>query len=74
MGKKVIIGITGASGSIYGKLLLEKLAGLRDQISDCGVIFSENSIPVWKFELGSFDPSSLPFNTYDPKDSPFQHL
>jgi len=68
MGKKVIIGITGASGSIYGKLLLEKLAGLRDQISDCGVIFSENSIPVWKFELGSFDPSSLPFNTYDPKD------
>jgi len=68
MGKKIIIGITGASGSIYGKLLLEKLYSLKDQISDCGVIFSENSIQVWKFELGSFDPSSLPFTTYDPKD------
>ncbi|MBC8314925.1 MAG: UbiX family flavin prenyltransferase [Bacteroidales bacterium] len=68
MGKKLIVGITGASGSIYGKLLLEKLDGLRDQISDCGVIFSENAIKVWEFELDSFDPSSLPFTTYDPND------
>ena len=65
---KIIIGITGASGSLYGKLLLEKLDSLRDQISDCGVIFSENAIPVWEFELGPFDPASLPFTTYDPKD------
>ena len=65
---KLIIGITGASGSLYGKLLLEKLDSLRDQISDCGVIFSENAIPVWEFELGPFDPASLPFKIYDPKD------
>ena len=68
MSTKIIVGITGASGAIYGKLLLEKLDGLRDQISDCGVIFSENSIKVWEFELGSFDPSSLPFTTYDPNN------
>lgn len=49
---KIIIGITGASGAIYGKMLLERLQGLTDQIETCGVIFSENAKAVWKFELG----------------------
>jgi 4-hydroxy-3-polyprenylbenzoate decarboxylase len=49
---KIIIGITGASGAIYGKMLLERLQGLQDQIETCGVIFSENARAVWKFELG----------------------
>ncbi|MCX6303874.1 MAG: UbiX family flavin prenyltransferase [Bacteroidetes bacterium] len=49
---KVIIGITGASGAIYGKLLLERLDALQDQVEACGVIFSENAKAVWKFELG----------------------
>lgn len=66
--KKVIVGITGASGAIYGKLLLDRLAGLGDQVADCGVIFSAASIPVWEYELGSFDPGSIPFRVYDPAD------
>jgi flavin prenyltransferase len=49
---KIIIGITGASGAIYGKLLLQRLEGLEDQVETCGVIFSENARAVWKFELG----------------------
>ena len=52
---KLIIGITGASGAIYGKLLLERLDGLYDQIETCGVIFSENAKAVWKYELNE-DP------------------
>jgi len=52
---KIIIGITGASGAIYGKLLLERLKGLEDQTETCGVVFSENAKAVWKFELGE-DP------------------
>lgn len=52
---KIIIGVTGASGSIYGKKLLERLSGLEDQVETCGVIFSENARAVWKFELGE-DP------------------
>lgn len=67
-GKRLIIGITGASGAIYGKLLLERLETLRNQLAACGVIFSDNAIPVWKFELGSFDPDSIPFPVYDPHD------
>ena len=66
--KKVIIGITGASGAIYGKLLLDKLMLLQEQISECGVIFSDNAKDVWKFELGSFDVSLIPFKIYKPDD------
>ncbi len=50
--KKIIIGVTGASGAIYGKLMLERLQVLQDQVETCGVIFSENAKAVWKFELG----------------------
>ena len=52
---RLIIGITGASGSIYGKLLLERVAGMTDQIETCAVVFSENAKLVWKYELGE-DP------------------
>jgi 4-hydroxy-3-polyprenylbenzoate decarboxylase len=68
MKQKIIIGITGASGSIYGKNLLEKLLTMQDQIADCGVIFSTNAIDVWKFELGEFDARKIPFTVYSPDD------
>lgn len=68
MKKHIIIGITGASGALYGKLLLDRLAGLRDQIAECGVIFSATSLPVWEYELGALDPATIPFRVYDPGD------
>ena len=64
--QKVIIGVTGASGSVYGKLLIEKIYALKDQVEDCGIIFSDNAKAVWKFELGSFDNSAFPFKVYEP--------
>lgn len=66
--KKIIVGITGASGAVYGKVLLESLAGLRDQVEACGVIFSDNAIAVWEYEIGPFDPASVPFTVYKPND------
>ncbi len=68
MKQKLIIGITGASGTIYGKMLLEKLALLKDQTEETAVVFSENAKAVWKFELGSFDPAGFPFRIYRPDD------
>jgi flavin prenyltransferase len=55
---KLIIAVTGASGAIYGKLLLERLAGIREQVETCGVIFSENARDVWNYELGE-DPDGV---------------
>jgi flavin prenyltransferase len=68
MKQKIIIGITGASGAIYGKLLIEKLAALKDQVDECGIIFSENAKAVWTYELGEPDPDRIPFKFYQPDD------
>lgn len=65
---KIIIGITGASGSVYGKLLLEKVKALTLQVEDCGVVFSDNARAVWTFELGNFDDQQVPFPVYRPDD------
>lgn len=52
---KIIVSITGASGSIYAKVLLDKLALLSDQIEQIGVVMSDNAKDVWKHELGNED-------------------
>lgn len=66
--RNVVIGITGASGAIYGKKLLARISEISDQVGEVGVIFSENALSVWNFELGPLDPASIPFRIYDPKD------
>jgi 4-hydroxy-3-polyprenylbenzoate decarboxylase len=65
---RLIIGITGASGSIYGKLLLDKVISLKDQVEECGVIFSDHAKAVWTYELGSFEEKQIPFRVYNPDD------
>lgn len=54
---KLIIAITGASGSIYAKILLEKLEKLQSQIEEVGVIMSDNAKIVWQQELGKENES-----------------
>ncbi len=49
--KKIIVAITGASGSIYAKLLLDNLQQLSSQIERVGVVMSDNAKEVWRFEL-----------------------
>ncbi len=66
--KKIIVGITGASGALYGKLLLDKLVTLQDQLETCAVVFSVNAVKVWEYELGPMDSSHLPFRLYSPFD------
>jgi 4-hydroxy-3-polyprenylbenzoate decarboxylase len=49
--KKIAVAITGASGSIYAKLLLQKLNALNDQISELSIVMTDNANLVWKTEL-----------------------
>lgn len=49
--KKIIIAITGASGSIYAQKLLIKLQEFESQFEDIAVIFSNNGKQVWQYEL-----------------------
>ena len=65
---KIIVGITGASGSIYAKMLFDKLQLLKSQINTVSIIMSENAKTVWNTELGSSDYSKLPFEFYKTQD------
>ncbi len=49
--KKIAVAITGASGSIYAKLLLQKLSFLKEQLAEVSVVMTENAKEVWKTEL-----------------------
>jgi 4-hydroxy-3-polyprenylbenzoate decarboxylase len=49
---KIVVAITGASGSIYPKILLNKLMSLKDQWSALGIIITDNAKIVWQTELG----------------------
>lgn len=65
---KLIIAITGASGALYAKILLEKLQKLQEQIETVGVVMSDNAKDVWKFELGNTHYEQLPFKLYGKAD------
>ena len=68
MKHKIIIAITGASGSIYAKVLLDKLMLLQDQIEAVGIVMSQNAKDVWKYELNNDDYTKYPFDYYDKND------
>jgi 4-hydroxy-3-polyprenylbenzoate decarboxylase len=48
---KVVVAITGASGSIYAKLILDKLIEIKNQWQESAVVMTENAKQVWKTEL-----------------------
>lgn len=48
---KIVIAITGASGSLYAKLLLEKLLTLKGQWQEISVVMTDNARLVWETEL-----------------------
>ena len=65
---KLVVGLTGASGAIYAKVLFDKLRQLSDQIEDVGVVMSDNAGAVWEYELGNADYKNLPFKVYGKSD------
>jgi flavin prenyltransferase len=61
---KIVVAITGASGSIYAKLLLQKLINVKAQWADLAVVMTENAKEVWKTELENEDYKNLPVTFY----------
>ena len=68
MAVKIAVAVTGASGSLYAKLLIEKLMNLKEQWQELSLVFSNNAQEVWITEIGdeSYRQYSLPF--YDKYD------
>lgn len=65
----MIVAITGASGSIYARRLLEKLGSASTPIDSCSIVFSRNARDIWAHELNEIiDESSLPFPVFETED------
>jgi 4-hydroxy-3-polyprenylbenzoate decarboxylase len=65
MKKKVVVAVTGASGAIYAKVLLNKLKELSAQIKEVGVVMSDNAKDVWRYELDESSYQDFDFKFYD---------
>ena len=66
--RKIVVAITGASGAIYARLLLDTLQKLQEQIAEVGVIMSDNAKQVWEFELENTAFTNYPFTFYAKND------
>lgn len=65
--KKIVVGISGASGAPYAKRLLEIL---RDVDVHVGVVLSKTAEEVWREEITSTEPSvrEMGFEIYEGRD------
>jgi len=68
MKNKIVVAISGASGSIYAKLLLDNLVKLNSQIDAVGVIMSDNAKLNCELELGNKEYQNYPFTFYTKGD------
>lgn len=65
---RIAVGIGGSSGSIYAKILLDKLVLLQDQMEAVGVVMSDNAKFNWEYELGDKSYENYPFDFYGKRD------
>jgi 4-hydroxy-3-polyprenylbenzoate decarboxylase len=49
--KKLVIALSGASGSVYSKVLFDKLSNLGEQYEEIALVASDNAKQIWKHEL-----------------------
>ncbi|MEO7120104.1 MAG: UbiX family flavin prenyltransferase [Ginsengibacter sp.] len=65
---KILIAITGASGSIYPKILLNKLQALKQQWSSLAIVITDNAKIVWETELENADYKSYDASYFSKND------
>ena len=65
---KIVVAITGASGSIYSKVLLDKLFAIKNQWEELSIILTTNAKEVWKTELDNEAYSNYPAKFFGQQD------
>jgi 4-hydroxy-3-polyprenylbenzoate decarboxylase len=65
MKKKLVLAVSGASGSIYAHLLIKRLTEIPEQIAEVGVVFSGSAKLVWEHELQNRDFEKFPFTVWE---------
>jgi flavin prenyltransferase len=65
--RKIVLAVTGASGSIYALKLLEKLKQVKNPPEEIAIIFSETAKQIWEAETGQKYTPVHPANEFDNK-------
>jgi 4-hydroxy-3-polyprenylbenzoate decarboxylase len=65
---KIVLAITGASGSVYAKLIIEKLLTIKSQWEELAVVMTTNAKQVWATELGNENYTGYPVRIYETND------
>ena len=65
---KIVVAITGASGSIYPKILLNKLQSVKDQWASLAIVITDNAKLVWQTELDNNSYDSYQAKYYSKTD------
>jgi len=65
---KIIVAVTGASGSLYAKLLLKWLEDNNEQLKDVALIFSDTAKKVWEYELDDQSYNNFPWKQFENND------
>ncbi|HCL82353.1 MAG TPA: 3-octaprenyl-4-hydroxybenzoate carboxy-lyase [Chitinophagaceae bacterium] len=66
--RKIVVAITGASGSLYASLLIEKLSSIRSQWDTASIVMTGNARAVWETELNNRSYKDLPLEVYETND------
>lgn len=62
---KLAIAITGASGSVYAKVMLDKLKQINDSFEEISLVWSDNARSVWQHELNNTAYDHYPFKVWE---------
>jgi 4-hydroxy-3-polyprenylbenzoate decarboxylase len=65
--RKIVLAITGASGSVYALKLIEKLQQLKSPPEEIAVIFSDTAREIWEAETGQRYVAAFPAKEYGSK-------
>ncbi|MCF8244429.1 MAG: UbiX family flavin prenyltransferase [Saprospiraceae bacterium] len=63
--RKIVVAVAGSSGSIYAKVLFDRLLKIKSQWQAVGVVMSKNARLNWKLELGNESYLDYPFDVYE---------
>ena len=66
--KKVVVAVGGSSGSLYAKVLFDRLTQLSNQWEKVGIVMTKNAQFNWELELGNRDFENYSFDFYDKSD------
>ena len=67
-GRNLVVAVGGSSGSLYAKVLFDRLRAISAAWENVGVVITENGKYNWRYELGDDGWDQYPFAYYGQRD------